>query len=53
MSTSRILWPFRAKPAASEIVAQAIAQSVPDLDPVEHRMATAAVTRALQRVFGS
>jgi aerobic carbon-monoxide dehydrogenase medium subunit len=39
------------RPAASEIVAEAVAQSVPDLDPVEHRMATAAVTRALQRVF--
>ncbi len=40
------------KAAASEqAVAQALAEAAGDLDPVERRMATAAVTRALQQVF--
>jgi carbon-monoxide dehydrogenase medium subunit len=41
------------KRPASETVAEAVRQSAPDLDPVEHRMATAAVTRALEQVFKS
>jgi aerobic carbon-monoxide dehydrogenase medium subunit len=32
-------------------VAEAVAQAMPDLDSVERRMGSAAVTRALQRVF--
>jgi carbon-monoxide dehydrogenase medium subunit len=40
------------KAAASEqAVAQALTESAGDLDPVERRMAAAAVTRALQQVF--
>jgi aerobic carbon-monoxide dehydrogenase medium subunit len=42
-----------ASAAANETVAAAIAQALPDLDPIERRMATAAVTRALARVFVS
>jgi hypothetical protein len=34
-------------------VSQALAQSVSDLDAVEHSMAAAAVTRALVQVFAS
>jgi carbon-monoxide dehydrogenase medium subunit len=34
-----------------ESVAAAIAQALPDLDPIEQRMAATAVTRALARVF--
>jgi hypothetical protein len=41
------------KRPAEEAVAEAVRQSTPDLDPVEHRMATAAVTRALEQVFKS
>jgi carbon-monoxide dehydrogenase medium subunit len=37
--------------ASAEAVSAAVAQSVGDLDPVERRMATTAVTRALLQVF--
>ena len=39
--------------ASTEAVSQALAQSVSDLDAVEHSMAAAAVTRALMQVFAS
>jgi aerobic carbon-monoxide dehydrogenase medium subunit len=37
--------------SVAETVAPAVMQAVPDLDPVERRMATAAVLRALHQVF--
>ncbi len=37
--------------ASADAVAEAIASTVNDLDPVEHRMATSVTTRVLQRVF--
>jgi aerobic carbon-monoxide dehydrogenase medium subunit len=37
--------------ASADPVATAVAQSAPDLDPVERRMANAAVTRALMQVL--
>jgi aerobic carbon-monoxide dehydrogenase medium subunit len=40
-----------ASAASAEAVVAAVAQSAPDLDPVERRMASAAVTRALMQVF--
>ncbi len=36
---------------SAQAVAEGVAQAMPDLDPVERRMGSAAVTRALQRVF--
>jgi carbon-monoxide dehydrogenase medium subunit len=39
--------------AAKDAVAAAVAQAAPDLDPIERRMAAAAVRRAIQRVFSS
>ena len=39
--------------ASTQSISEALAQSVGDLDPVEHAMAVAAVTRALGQVFAS
>jgi carbon-monoxide dehydrogenase medium subunit len=36
---------------SAQAVAEGVTQAMPDLDPVERRMGSAAVTRALQRVF--
>jgi hypothetical protein len=35
----------------AETVTQAVTQAVPDLDPIDRRMASAAVLRAVQQVF--
>jgi carbon-monoxide dehydrogenase medium subunit len=37
--------------AIGDVVAQAVAETTPELDPIEQRMTAAAVTRALQQVF--
>jgi carbon-monoxide dehydrogenase medium subunit len=39
--------------ASAQAISQALAQSVSDLDAIEHAMAAAAVTRALAQVFAS